>query len=83
MLRGGEGADVFVFNAWEGGYDRVDDFQVGVDRIEAHAAAGYQPWAMEGSDGAGGYGTWLVWGWDRDAVFLSGVTGVGVEALLA
>ena len=83
VLRGGEGADVFVFNAWEGDYDRVDDFQVGVDRIEVRTADGYQPWVVEGGDGAGGYGTWLVWGWERDAVFLAGVTGVGAEALLA
>ena len=83
VLRGGDGADVFVFDAWEGGYDRVADFQVGVDRIVANTAYGYQPWAMEGSDGVGGYGTWLVWGWNGDAVFLDNVTGVGVGALLA
>ncbi len=83
VLRGGEGADVFVFNAWEGDNDRVEDFQVGVDRIEVHTTQGYQPWTVEGGDGAGGYGTWLVWGWNNDAVFLAGVTGVGVDALLA
>lgn len=83
VLRGGDGADVFVFDAWEGGYDRVADFQVGVDRIAANTAHGYTPWAMEGGDGVGGTGTWLVWGWDGDAVFLDNVTGVGVEALLA
>jgi Ca2+-binding RTX toxin-like protein len=82
VLRGGEGADVFVFNAWEGGHDRVEDFQVGVDRIEAHTAHGYQPWSMEGAvDGK--QGTWVTWGWDNDAVFLVGVTGVGMDALLA
>jgi Ca2+-binding RTX toxin-like protein len=83
VLRGGEGRDTFVFNAWEGGYDRVDDFQLGVDRVEVHAAHGYPVWAAEGGDGAGGYGTWLVWGWNSDAVFLNGVAGAGVEALLA
>ncbi|MBD0274856.1 MAG: calcium-binding protein, partial [Acetobacteraceae bacterium] len=82
-LRGGEGKDTFVFNAWEGGYDRVDDFRVGVDRVELHTAYGYPVWAMEGGDGAGGYGTWLVYGWNQDAVFLNGVTGAGVDALLA
>lgn len=83
VLRGGAGADVFVFNAWEGGYDRVDDFQVGVDRLELNMVDGFQPWAVEGTDAAGKQGTWVTWGWNSDAVFLSGVTGVGVDALLA
>lgn len=83
-LRGGGGADVFVFNAWEGGGgDRIDDFEVGVDRIEANTAYGYQPWAYEGADADGEQGTWVVWGWDQDAAFLRGVAGVGVEALIA
>ena len=83
VLRGGGGADVFVFNAWEGDNDRVEDFEVGVDRIEANTAYGYQPWAYEGTDADGDQGTWVVWGWEQDAVFLRGVTGVGVEELLA
>jgi Ca2+-binding RTX toxin-like protein len=82
VLRGGDGTDVFVFNAWEGGHDRIDDFQVGADRIQANTAYGYQPWMTEGSDGAGGYGTWLTWGWNEDAVFLTNVTGVSLETLL-
>lgn len=82
-LLGGEGRDTFVFRAGEGGHDRVDDFQVGVDRLELHTADGYPVWAMEGGDGAGGQGTWLVYGWNQDAVFLSGVTGAGVDALVA
>jgi Ca2+-binding RTX toxin-like protein len=83
LLRGGEGRDTFVFHAGEGGYDRVDDFQVGVDRLEVHAASGYPVWAMEAGDGAGGYGTWVVYNWNNEAVFLAGVTGAGVDALLA
>ena len=82
VLRGGAGADVFVFRAGEGANDRVQDFEVGVDRIEAHAAAGYRPWASEGAvDGR--QGTWVRWGWNGDAVFLPDVTGVGIDALLA
>ena len=83
VLRGGDGADVFVFRAGEGDDDRVEDFQVGLDRIEAHTAHGYETWAYEGSDAAGKTGTWVRWGWDGDAVFLPGVSGVGVDALLA
>jgi hypothetical protein len=82
VLRGGAGADVFVFRAGEGANDRVEDFVVGVDRIEAHAASGYRPWAAEGAvDGR--QGTWVHWGANGDAVFLAGVTGVGLDALLA
>ena len=82
VLRGGAGADVFVFRAGEGADDRVEEFEVGVDRLEFHAAAGYRPWATEGAvDGR--QGTWVRWGWDGDAVFLAGVTGVGLDALLA
>jgi Ca2+-binding RTX toxin-like protein len=81
VLRGGAGADVFVFRAWEGADDRVEGFEVGVDRLEFHTASGYRPWAVEGAvDGR--QGTWVRWGWDGDAVFLAGVTGVGLDALL-
>ena len=31
----------------------------------------------------GKQGTWVRWGWDGDAVFLAGVTGAGIDALLA
>jgi hypothetical protein len=84
VLRGGAGADVFVFRPGDGagGGDRVLDFQAGVDRLELHAAGGYRPSAAEGDDGAGGHGTWVTWGWDGDAVFLAGVAGVGLDALL-
>ena len=83
LLRGGDGKDTFVFNGSEGGYDRVDDFQLGVDRVEVQTVNNYPVWALEGGDGAGGYGTWLVYGWNNESVFLSGVTGAGVDALLA
>ena len=43
VLRGGAGRDTFVFRAREGANDRVEDFQVGVDRLELHAASGHQP----------------------------------------
>ena len=82
VLRGGDGADVFVFNAGEGGRDRIEDFQLGVDHIEAHAASGYAPAATAGTDAAGRAGTWVSWGPDADTVFLAGVTGVSVDALL-
>ena len=82
VLRGGAGADVFVFRAGEGADDRVQDFEVGIDRLEVHAASGYRPWAAEGAvDGR--QGTWVHWGANGDAVFLAGVTGVGLDALLA
>lgn len=82
VLRGGAGADVFVFRAGEGADDRVEDFEVGIDRLEVHAASGYRPWAAEGAvDGR--QGTWVHWGAGGDAVFLAGVTGVGLDALLA
>jgi len=81
VLRGGAGGDVFVFHAWEGGNDRIEDFEVGLDRIEAHTAHGYEPWTTEATvDGR--EGTWVRWGWNDDAVFLPGVTGIGVDALL-
>jgi Ca2+-binding RTX toxin-like protein len=82
VLRGGAGADVFVFRAGEGDRDRVEDFVVGVDHLELHAASGYQPRAVEGTDASGKAGTWVSWGWNTDTVFLSGVTGVGLDALL-
>lgn len=82
LLLGGDGADVFVFDAGGGGRDRIGDFQLGVDRIVVNPANGYRPWAEDGGDGLGGYGTWLVYGWDGDAVFLPGVSRVGVDALL-
>ncbi len=81
VLRGGAGADVFVFRAGEGANDRVEDFVVGTDRLEVHAASGYQPRATGGTvDGR--QGTWVHWGANGDAVFLAGVTGVGLDALL-
>ncbi len=84
VLRGGAGRDTFVFRPGDGaGGDRVEDFQVGVDRLELHAASGHRPAATEGDDGVGGHGTWVRWGWNGDAVFLAGVTGVGLDALLA
>ena len=83
VLLGGEGADVFVFDAGGGGRDRVEDFQVGVDRIVVNPADGERPWAEDGGDGLGGYGTWLVYGRGDDAVFLPGVSRVAVDALLA
>ena len=82
VLRGGAGADLFVFRAGEGADDRVEEFEVGVDRLEFHTAHGYRPWATEGAVD-GGQGIWVRWGWDGDAVFLAGVTGVGIDALLA
>jgi Ca2+-binding RTX toxin-like protein len=83
VLFGGDGADVFVFDAGGGGRDRIEDFRVGVDRVVVNPANGYRPWAEDGGDGRGGYGTWLVYGWDDDAVFLPGVSRVAVDALLA
>ena len=83
ILRGGDGADVFVFNAGEGGRGRIEDFQVGIDRIEAHPLNPNFVWAEETGDGAGGFGTLFVWGWDGDTVFLPGVTGVDAAALMA
>jgi serralysin len=81
VLRGGAGADVFVFRAGEGANDRVEDFVVGTDRLEVHAASGYQPRATGGAvDGR--QGTWVHWGANGDAVFLAGVTGAGLDALL-
>lgn len=82
VLRGGDGADVFVFRAGEGNNDRVEDFQVGVDRLEVHSPQGYQAWAEEGADAAGKQGTWVHWGNGFDAVFLAGVSGAGIDALL-
>jgi hypothetical protein len=73
---------VFVFRAWEGDNDRIEDFQVGVDRIETHGDHGYVTWASEGTDASGRQGTWVTWGWNTDTVFLPGVSGVGVDALL-
>jgi len=82
VLRGGEGADVFVFRAAEGNAnERIDDFQVGVDHLEIHAAAGYQPTAVAGTDASGRQGTWVTWG-ANDTAFLAGVSGVGLDALL-
>ena len=82
VLRGGEGRDVFVFRAGEGSAsERVDDFQVGVDRLEIHAAAGYQATATAGTDAGGRQGTWVTWG-ANDTAFLAGVSGVGLDALL-
>lgn len=83
VLRGGDGADVFVFRAGEGSDDRVEDFQAGLDRLEVHSPQGYQAWAAEGADAAGEQGTWVHWGPGADAVFLAGVTGAGLDALLA
>jgi Ca2+-binding RTX toxin-like protein len=83
VLVGGEGADVYVFDANGGGRDRIEDFQVGVDRIVVNPADGERPWAEDGGDGLGGYGTWLVYGRGDDAVFLPGVSRVGIDALLA
>jgi serralysin len=83
VLRGNAGADVFVFRAWEGANDRIEDFEVGLDRIETHGDHGYVTWASEGTDAGGRQGTWVTWGWNTDTVFLPGVTGVGVDALLA
>lgn len=83
VLRGGEGADVFVFRAKQGhANDRIEDFEVGVDRLEVYAAEGYQTTAAGGTDASGRDGTWVTWG-ATDTVFLTGVTGVGVDALLA
>lgn len=82
VLRGGSGADVFVFRPGEGYDDRVEDFEVGVDHIEAHPASGYQVWEKEGTDAAGKQGTWVFWGANHDAVFLLGVTGAGLDTLL-
>ena len=83
MLRGGDGRDTFVFRAGEGVNDRIADFQVGVDRIEATPPAGFEVWAEAGADAAGKAGTWVRWGYSTDAVFLTGVTGVSVDDLLA
>lgn len=83
VLLGGDGADVFVFDAGGGGRDRINDFGVGVDRIVVNSADGYRPWAEDGGDGLGGYGTWLVYGWGEDAVFLPGVSRVGLDLLFA
>jgi len=82
-LRGGSGRDVFVFRAGEGDDDRVEDFQLGLDRLEVHAARGYEPRAVEGTDAAAEAGTWVTWGPGADAVFLAGVTGASIDALLA
>ena len=82
LLRGGDGADVFVFNAGEGGRDRIEDFQLGVDHLELHAASGFPPAAMAGTDATGRAGTWVSWGPGADTVFLAGVTGASIDALL-
>ena len=82
VLRGGDGSDVFVFRPGEGNNDRVEDFQVGLDRIEAHSPQGYAAWAAQGTDAAGKQGTWVHWGNGVDAVFLAGVTGAALDALL-
>jgi Ca2+-binding RTX toxin-like protein len=82
VLRGGEGADVFVFRAGESGQDRVDDFQLGLDHVEIHTAGGYPASAEQGTDASGMQGTWVTWGANNETVFLAGVTGVGLDALL-
>ena len=82
VLRGNAGVDVFVFRPGEGSNDRIEDFQVGVDYIEAHTASGYQTSSYAGTDAAGAAGTWVRWGGGDDAVFLPGVSGVGLDALL-
>lgn len=76
------GADVFVFRPGGGHGDRVEGFEAGADRIEAHAADGCQVWAAEGADAGGGQGTWVHRGPDHDAVFLLGASGVGLDVLL-
>ena len=82
VLRGGDGADVFVFKAGEGWRDRVEDFRLGLDHLELQTANGYQPTASQGTDAAGKMGTWVTWGPGADTVFLAGVTGASIDALL-
>lgn len=64
FLVGGSGADSFVFDA-SSGFDRIDDFEAGVDQI---ALAAGTPWGAFADAG----GTWLSLGPDA-GVYVNGI----------
>ena len=84
VLRGGAGADIFVLRVGEGGSaERMADFQLGVDRVQMTAAAGYQPTAA-GAVRDGVSGTVLTWGpGGGDTAFIPGVSGATLAQLTA
>ncbi|RZI71328.1 MAG: hypothetical protein EOP13_18450 [Pseudomonas sp.] len=76
-LRGGAGADIFLFNRADG-FDRIVDFQQGVDHLEFHGVSGREiTWAATDGGVTISYGGLVGQAVDHSEIFIAGATALG------
>ena len=76
-LRGGAGADTFLFNRADG-FDRIVDFQQGVDHLEFHGISGREvTWNATDGGVTLSYGGLAGQAVDHGEIFIANITSLG------